>query len=64
VLTADTPGLLAVTDDVDACVLQLEWGDGAHAMVTHTTTIPALAYVASGKTQRKHLLLGASQLLC
>ncbi len=70
VLTADTPGLLAVTDDVDACVVTVELPpppaaaglDGppppVEGRAQHAQTIPALAYVAAGKTQRKHLLLG------
>ncbi|KAJ9505203.1 hypothetical protein QJQ45_027457 [Haematococcus lacustris] len=102
VLSADMPGLLAVTDDVDACVLQLGWqqeqqqeqqgtaslnsstsnavdsvsisgagqmcsssasslaaaGGGPTPWVRHVATIPALAYIAAGKTQKKHLLVG------
>jgi len=59
VLTNDTPGLLAVSDDVDACVLQAHWPPHApHPTVKHVATIPALAYIVAGKTQRKHLLVG------
>jgi hypothetical protein len=65
VLSADTPGLLAVTDDVDMCVLQVGWahsggaGSNAHTpLVQHVATVPALAYVAAGKTHRKHILIG------
>ena len=58
-LTNDTPGMVAVSDDVDACVLQLAWGSQDLApTVRHVYTLPALAYIAAGKTQRKHLLLG------
>eukprot|EP00983_Pelagomonas_calceolata_P021282 666835-Pelagomonas_calceolata.AAC.1 len=60
VLTNDTPGMLAVSDDVDACVLHLTWPDhDLTPTVKHIYTIPALAYIAAGKTQRKHVLTGA-----
>ncbi len=63
VLSAEMPGLVAVTDDVDACVLSSSWGspqDGGAVLpsVRHTSTIPALAYITTGKQQRKHLLIG------
>lgn len=32
---------------------------GPQIVVEHVSSIPALAYVAAGKVQRKHLLLGA-----
>lgn len=35
---------------------------GIAISLNHRASIPALAYVAEGKTQRKHLLLGASSL--
>lgn len=69
-MSSESAELCAVADDVDACVLQLGWpsadeggasrsGSGAPApCVMHTATIPALAYVVSGKQQRKHVLIG------
>jgi len=59
VLTNDVPGAVAVSDDVDACVLQLSWPEQDPVpTVRHVHTVPALAYIAAGKTQRKHLLTG------
>lgn len=58
-MTNDTPGLVAVSDDVDACVLQIKWPPtDSTPTVHHAYTLPALAYIAAGKTQRKHVLLG------
>ncbi|KAK9828425.1 hypothetical protein WJX81_006769 [Elliptochloris bilobata] len=59
--------LLGVVDDMDAVVveLRLEGSGGmggapnyAPALVQHVASVPALAYVAEGKVQRKAVLLG------
>ncbi|KAG2442368.1 hypothetical protein HXX76_002454 [Chlamydomonas incerta] len=62
--------LLGVTDDVDCAVVRLDVGAegpggeaGASApepQAVHAVSIPALAYVAAGKTHKRHLLLGSA----
>ncbi|PNW85571.1 hypothetical protein CHLRE_03g193050v5 [Chlamydomonas reinhardtii] len=66
--------LLGVTDDVDCAVVRLDvgaQGAGGDAgasdpapQVTHAVSIPALAYVAAGKTYKRHLLLGSAGTGC
>ncbi|CAL8472135.1 g11677 [Coccomyxa elongata] len=52
--------LLGLIDDVDCAVVSVSWhrNESQEAVVEHLTSIPALAYVATGKTQRKFVLLG------
>ncbi|BDA47422.1 hypothetical protein COCOBI_10-2700 [Coccomyxa sp. Obi] len=52
--------LLGLIDDVDCAVVSvsLHNSESQEAVVEHLTSIPALAYVATGKTQRKFVLLG------
>jgi len=53
--------VLGVTDDVDCALLELsiEAGTGGEPrmQVAHAANVPALAYVAAGKQQKKFLLL-------
>lgn len=38
---------------------QVKWPEGSPTpSITHAFTVPALAYIAAGKSQRKHLLTG------
>lgn len=58
-------GTLGVSDDVDCAELQVSLMPEADApTVRHVASMPALAYVVSGKTQRKHLLLGEPAATC
>ncbi|KAG1663161.1 hypothetical protein FOA52_006058 [Chlamydomonas sp. UWO 241] len=45
-----SPGLLALSDDVDAAVVSVSWGaaSGRVPSVRHEAYVPALAYVAAG----------------
>ncbi|KAG2433472.1 hypothetical protein HYH02_012590 [Chlamydomonas schloesseri] len=61
--------LLGVTDDVDCAVVRLDLPKPPHAAAgapqsTHAISIPALAYVAAGKTYKRHLLLGSAGTGC
>ncbi|KXZ56884.1 hypothetical protein GPECTOR_1g798 [Gonium pectorale] len=57
------PVLLGLTDDVDCAVLCVERaaadGHAAELQALHAVSIPALAYVAAGKTYKRHLLLAS-----
>eukprot|EP00884_Botryococcus_braunii_P017203 jgi/Botrbrau1/4166/Bobra.0192s0033.1 len=52
--------LLGLSDDVDCAVVSLGLAPGAPSAphLCHEASIPALSYVAAGKTQRKMVLLG------
>eukprot|EP00891_Asterochloris_glomerata_P001667 jgi/Astpho2/1667/Aster-04101 len=51
--------LLGLTDDVDCAVVAAAWdAQSCQASLEHISTVPALAYVAAGKVQRKFVLLG------
>jgi hypothetical protein len=54
--------LVALSDDVDCAVVTATVDDASQTpsppvRVEHRATVPALAYVLAGKTQRRHLLL-------
>mmetsp|Transcript_37750 Transcript_37750/g.106682 ORF Transcript_37750/g.106682 Transcript_37750/m.106682 type:complete len:536 (-) Transcript_37750:283-1890(-) len=55
--------LLGVTDDVDCAVMRVSVGPASSSeqiQIKHEGTVPALAYIAAGKQQKKFLLLPPS----
>ncbi|KAK9845069.1 hypothetical protein WJX74_010199 [Apatococcus lobatus] len=51
--------LLGLVDDVDCALVEASAPDASYpATLKHLSSIPALTYVAEGKVQRKHVLLG------
>ena len=50
--------LLGLTDDVDAAVVRVSIGAEDTIAAQHVASVPALAYVAAGKVQRRAVLLG------
>ena len=58
VVLQGAPALLGVTDDVDCAVLRLAVSAERRIVADHVVSIPALAYVAAGKVQRRAVVLG------
>eukprot|EP01023_Acetabularia_acetabulum_P051872 TRINITY_DN5745_c1_g1_i1.p1 TRINITY_DN5745_c1_g1~~TRINITY_DN5745_c1_g1_i1.p1 ORF type:complete len:333 (+),score=33.48 TRINITY_DN5745_c1_g1_i1:59-1057(+) len=53
-----TKGFLALTNDVDCEIIEAQLVDKCDTpQLQHLYSIPALAYVASGKTQKKYVLM-------
>lgn len=50
--------LLGLTHDVDAAVVRSGSSSGGSIVAEHVATVPALAYVAAGKVQRRAVLFG------
>lgn len=50
--------LLGLTDDVDAAVVRAGISIDGRIAAEHVATVPALAYVAAGKVQRRAVLFG------
>lgn len=50
--------LLGLTDDVDAAVVCAGISSDGRIAAEHVATVPALAYVAAGKVQRRAVLFG------
>jgi hypothetical protein len=49
---------LGLTDDVDAAVVRISIASNATIVADHVASVPALAYVAAGKVQRRAVLFG------
>ncbi|GMH33430.1 hypothetical protein BSKO_01264 [Bryopsis sp. KO-2023] len=50
--------LLGLTDDVDMAVIEPGVGESSGLQISHLGSVPAFAYVAAGKPQRKYLFIG------
>jgi len=56
--------LLGLTDDVDAAVCKFSVGGYGKIAAEHVASVPALAYVAAGKVQRRAVLFGEPGEFC
>jgi hypothetical protein len=56
--SASTGVLLGLTDDVDAAVIRIAIATEGSLIADHQSTVPALAYVAAGKVQKRSVLFG------
>jgi len=57
----ESKAVIGVTDDVDCALLHISVDGEADSLhVKHVSTVPALAYIAAGKQQKKFLLVSGS----
>ena len=50
---------MALSDDVDAAILCIEWPQGQNPAINHLSYVDALAYIVAGKVHKKHLIVGS-----